>query len=277
MKLSSDLISPQSDLPKVTVITVVLNAVDLIERTLQSVIAQDYPNLEYIVVDGLSTDGTLDVVAKFSDGITQIVSGKDGGIYQAMNKGAELATGEWVLFQNAGDFFIDNGVISRSFKACDSAKCDIIYGDSIYVYKDYRWIERAVQKVTMKDGLGFCHQSCFVRMALQKEYGLDTTELVAADYDLGLRLLKEGKVFQYVNVLITEFLTGGYSALAPQDTVRLRHRVYTKYFPRNKSVMYVKLSGLMVKQGLKTVFPNIAWSALKHFRNRGRVLPAEGC
>lgn len=276
MTLARATAAPQATLPKVTVITVVLNAVDLIERTLQSVINQDYPNLEYIIVDGLSTDGTLDVVAKYSDGITQMVSGKDGGIYQAMNKGAGLATGEWILFQNAGDFFVDNGVISRSFQSCDWEKCDVIYGDSIYVYEDYRWVEYAVPQATMEDGLGFCHQSCFVRTALQKEYGLDATERVAADYDLGLRLLKAGKVFKKVDVLITEFLTGGYSALAPQDTVRLRHRVYTKYFPRSKLVMYAKLSRLAVKHGLKAVFPSKAWGALKRLRDRGRALLVAG-
>jgi glycosyltransferase involved in cell wall biosynthesis len=276
MTLASATAATQATPPKVTVITVVLNAVDLIERTLQSVIAQDYPNLEFIVVDGLSTDGTLEIIAKYSHGITKMVSGKDGGIYQAMNKGADLATGEWVLFQNAGDFFVDSGVISRAFQACNAAQCDVIYGDSIYVFEDYRWVERAVPQATMEDGLGFCHQSCFVRTALQKEYGLDATERVAADYDLGLRLLKAGKVFQHVDVLITEFLTGGYSALAPQDTVRLRHRVYTKYFPRSKMVMYAKLSRLAVKRGLKAVFPSKAWGALKRLRDRGRALPAEG-
>jgi glycosyltransferase involved in cell wall biosynthesis len=265
----------QAGLPKVTVVTVVLNAVDLIERTLQSVISQDYPNLEYIVIDGLSTDGTLELVQKYRQQITTIVSGKDGGIYPAMNKGAAMATGEWILFQNAGDFFVDNGVITRSFSCCNWAQCDVIYGDSIYVYEGYRWVEHAEEHATMHDGLGFCHQSAFLRTALQREYGLDVSERVAADYDLGLRLLKAGKVFKHVDVLITEFLTGGFSALAPSETIRLRHRVYTKYFPRSSWVMYAQLARLRIKHGLKALVPARAWAALKRLRDRGRALPAE--
>jgi glycosyltransferase involved in cell wall biosynthesis len=275
MGSSSTLASSTAGLPKVTVVTVVLNAVDLIEGTIKSVIGQDYPNLEYIVVDGQSTDGTLELVERYREHVDTLVSGRDGGIYQAMNKGAKLATGEWILYLNAGDFFVDKDVISRSFLACDWARCDLIYGDSIYVYGTYRWIERAVGQATMEDGLGFCHQSAFVRTTLQREFGLDASERIAADYDLGLRLLKAGKRFQRVDVVIAEFLTGGVSALAPEETVRLRHRVYKKYFPRSDLVMYAKLARLKLKHALKAVVPSGAWSALKRVRN-GKALPAQG-
>ena len=276
MSSSSAVAASAQALPKVTVVTVVLNAVDLIEATIKSVVAQDYPNLEYVVVDGLSTDGTLELVERYRAHVDTLVSGKDGGIYQAMNKGAQLATGEWILFLNAGDFFVDKDVISRSFGACDWSRCDLIYGDSIYVYGTYRWIERAIGQATMEDGLGFCHQSAFVRTALQREFGLDASERIAADYDLGLRLLKAGKKLQRVDVIITEFLTGGVSALAPEETVRLRHRVYKKYFPRSDLVMYGKLGRLKLKQALKSIVPTGAWGALKRMRHAGKALPAQG-
>ena len=262
-------------LPKVTVITVVLNAAALIARTLQSVVEQDYPSVEYIVVDGLSTDGTLEVVEKYRSGIAKLVSGKDGGIYQAMNKGAAMATGDWVLFMNAGDFFVASDVISKAFAAVDPAQWDVIYGDSIYVFEDYRWVERAVDRVTLHDGLGFSHQSVFVRTPLQQAYGFDVSEKVAADYDLALRLLKAGKSFTRVDVVISEFLTGGFSALEPDETIRLRHRVYTKYFPRSKFVMYARLSRLAIKQSLKTLIPASARKGLKRLRDRGKEPPTE--
>jgi len=107
---------------RITVVTVVLNQVETIERTLSSVIEQDYPDLEYLVIDGGSTDGTLDVIRRHKSGITQWISGKDGGPYGAMNKGAAMASGEWVAFMNGGDVYVQPDAISRAFAASASAR-----------------------------------------------------------------------------------------------------------------------------------------------------------
>jgi glycosyltransferase involved in cell wall biosynthesis len=259
--------------PKVTIVTVVLNAVDLIERTVQSVVAQDYPALEYVVVDGVSTDGTLQLLQRHGPGISTLVSEKDGGIYAAMNKGAALASGEWILFMNAGDFFVRDDVVSRVFAAATATDADVIYGDSIYVYESYKWLEKSDEHVTLHDGLGFCHQSAFVRTSVQREFGFDVTEKVAADYDFALRLKKAGRSFRKVDVVVAEFLTGGFSALAPAATIRLRHRVYKKHFDRGNAVLYVRLARLWVKTTLKAMVPARAWDALKRMRDQGRALP----
>jgi glycosyltransferase involved in cell wall biosynthesis len=257
----------------VTVITIVLNAVEVIERTLRSVTGQDYPNLEYIVVDGLSTDGTLDLIEKYRNDITALVSGKDGGIYPAMNKGADMATGEWILYMNGGDVFMGNDVITRTFAGRDWASVDVIYGDGVFTHEGVRVVARAPDAVTLHDGNDFSHQSTFIRAALQKEYRFDVNERVAADYDLFLRLYKAGKVFRRVDVVASEFFTGGFSNLPPAETIRLRHRVYKKHLPRSDLVLYFRLFRLAAKVLVRSLVPASAWEGLKRLRNRGKTLP----
>lgn len=273
MKTSAVEIRLENRLPKVTVITIVLNAVRVIERTLKSVIAQDYPNLEYIVVDGRSSDGTLELIQKYKHGISTLISEPDGGIYEAMNKGAALAKGEWILFMNAGDLFVENDVITRTFAGCNWSECDVIYGDGIFSSDEYRLVERAPDRVTLTDGNGFSHQSTFVRATLQKEYGFDVSERVAADYDFFLRLYKANKVFRRVDVVISEFFIGGFSTLAPMETIGLRHRVYKKHLPRSDLVLYFRLAVRMIKIAGKAIVPLKAWNAVKRFRVRGKMLP----
>lgn len=259
-------------LPKVTVVTVVLNAVQVIERTLKSVIAQDYPNLEYIVVDGGSSDGTLQVIQKYDQNISMLISEPDGGVYQAMNKGAALATGEWILFMNGGDVFVESDVISRTFRSCNWSKCDVIYGDAIFYRGDYRLLERAPDQITLTEGNGFSHQSAFVRAALQKEYGFDVSERVAADYDLFLRLYMAKKVFRRADVVISEYFIGGISSMPLMEIIRLQHRVYKKHLPRSDLILYFRLAVRLVKNTVRAIVPLRAWNAVKWIRDRDKVL-----
>src|SRR5258706_2366015 len=210
-------------MPKVTVVTVVLNAVGVIDRTLKSVIAQDYPNLQYIVVDGCSNDGTLELLKKYGDKIDKLISERDGGIYEAMNKGTSVATGELIMFMNAGDLFVDSSVITRVFSVRDWEECDVVYGDGIFSNNIRRLKERAPDQVTLTDGNGFSHQSTFIRTAVQRKYGFDVDERIAADYDLFLRLYKDKKVFRRVDVVISEFFIGGFSTRPPMETIRPPH------------------------------------------------------
>ena len=263
MNISLNESSTREALPKVTIITVVLNAASVVERTLISVLAQDYPNLEYLVVDGQSTDGTLSIIEKYSHGITRWISEKDSGIYDAMNKAANLASGEWVIFMNAGDLFVANDVISRAVSSCKWAECDVIYGDTIYTFNEYRILKRAPDIVTLSDGIGFSHQSCFVKTALQKEYGFDLNEHVAADYDLFLRLHKAGKVFRRVDVVMSAFFFGGFSNRPRMEVILMRHRIYTKYYSRSKVALYIVLIKQVIKSMVRSVIPKKTWEQMK--------------
>ena len=119
--------------PKISVVTVCYNAVNDIEKTILSVINQTYPNIEYLIIDGGSKDGTMDIVNKYKDKIDVIVSEPDKGIYDAMNKGIDRATGDWINFMNAGDCFYNNVALESVFpRNYESVNFDILYGYQVH-------------------------------------------------------------------------------------------------------------------------------------------------
>ena len=198
-------------LPKITVITVAYNAVKDIENTILSVINQTYFNIEYIIIDGGSTDGTLDIIKKYQDKITYWVSEPDKGIYDAMNKGALKATGMWLNFMNAGDIFYDEQVLEKVFKDNDWGDTDVIYGDVIIKYSKKEKLKKVWSLTQLEKGMPFCHQSSFVRTTLQQQYLFNTNYKICADYDFFYTLYKKKFYFKYTDILIAKFLNGGVS------------------------------------------------------------------
>lgn len=174
--------------PLITIITVCYNASKYIEETILSVINQTYSNIEYIIIDGGSTDGTVDIIKKYADKIAYWVSEPDKGIYDAMNKGIVKASGEWINFMNSGDTFFSNETISliNFEKAINSL---IIYGDNINILNDNINTYRKASKLTnIKYGMIFCHQSSFVRNTNNKDIIFDSHYKICADYNLFLGL-----------------------------------------------------------------------------------------
>jgi len=114
--------------PKLSIITIVYNNMHHIERTMLSILYQTYPNIENIIIDGLSTDGTVDIIKKYESRISKFISEKDNGIYDAMNKGLALATGDYVLFMNSGDEIYTKDTIANVFASAEDA--DIYYGET---------------------------------------------------------------------------------------------------------------------------------------------------
>ena len=206
---------------KVTIITVVYNAVDKIEPTLLSVLAQTYANIEYIVIDGGSTDGTLDIINRYRDRVSKLVSEKDEGIYDALNKGIRLATGEWIGIMNAGDKFASNDVLHRIF-AEDNANFseDVIYGDAIAVDGKSVTCHCAPESVdSLTKGPVYRHGASFVRRSVHNRYLFDLTKKpllgFALDYEQICRMYKGGCKFKKVSIPVVRYELRGVSTISP--------------------------------------------------------------
>ena len=187
--------------PKISVVTVCYNAVKDIEKTILSVVNQTYPNIEYIIIDGGSKDGTMNVVNRYKDKIDVIVSEPDKGIYDAMNKGIDRATGEWINFMNAGDCFEGENIVSQVFVA-DIDKCkSVLYGD---VKLKTKGVTTAKPLKYLRCMMPFCHQSTFVKLPMEK---YDTNYRIVADYKLfsDYYYYKGNACFEYVPVTIAVF------------------------------------------------------------------------
>ena len=130
---------------KITIITVSYNAATSIEPTILSVINQTYPNIEYIVIDGGSNDGTVDIIKKYQNKISYWVSEPDKGIYDAMNKGIRMATGDWINFMNAGDTFFCDTSLNLLFIPEPESDIDIIYGDTEFIYAFGKYVRQPAE------------------------------------------------------------------------------------------------------------------------------------
>lgn len=186
---------------KISVVTVCYNAVKELERTMLSVLNQTYDNVEYIVIDGGSTDGTVEIIKKYADRLAYWVSEPDQGIYDAMNKGIKVATGEWINFMNAGDSFVDEEVLTKCFFQKDYDNNErVLYGDCIYKYVwGYRKVETInINKIT--HGMNVCHQSVFLRE--YKSILFNLKYRLAADYDQLLTLYLSNQNFHHLNVYV---------------------------------------------------------------------------
>lgn len=191
-------------LPSVTIVTVTRNALQALTKTMQSVEAQDYPNLEYIVVDGASSDGTVDMLSQYGGRLARWVSEKDGGIYDAMNKGAKMASGEYVLFLNAGDTFVDADTVSRVF--AESAGADVVYGD---IMKNGKRKNAPMPRNCHK--MYYCHQAAFTRRECLLQTPFDTRHRFSADFKQAKQLFLSGKSFEHVAIAVADFDTSGVS------------------------------------------------------------------
>lgn len=201
--------SPDQSLhPKITVVTVVRNAEETIETTLKSVLAQDYPNLEYIVVDGDSEDATPSIIQSYIDHIDRYVREPDQGIYDAMNKASELASGIWILYMNAGDRFYASDSLSLLTHALYS-DADVISAGVVEVLVDcletraFRRMPRPVEKIWYQ--MPTSHQATLVRLAVQQQYRFDTRYQWCADHDMLARIYRDGKKFMNENSLLCIF------------------------------------------------------------------------
>ena len=194
---------------RISVVTVCYNSAATIEETMLSVLGQTHPDVEYIIIDGGSTDGTVDIIRKYADRLAYWVSEPDRGIYDAMNKGIAAATGDYINFMNAGDTFATAQAVERLVQGIDFSDDYIagVFGKTIEKFSDGYRADDFHQEF-----MPFCHQSVIVRSDLMNKYGFDTAFKIFADRDFFRKIWSEGYRYHKVNEYITIFDTSGVSS-----------------------------------------------------------------
>ena len=216
------------NIPKISIITVTYNAVKTIEETILSVINQTYENIEYIIIDGGSTDGTIDIIKKYEDQISYWVSEKDKGIYDAMNKGIDIATGDYVYFLGADDILINCEIIKV---LCNKVKCekpDIVSCGVMGVME-----KNSLQKFYFNKGRniidGLPHQGFFIKTKYMKNLKFNLKYKILADYDFVLNCFTRGLKFQFFDIPICFYSLNGFSSKDKYNFEFERKEILSKY------------------------------------------------
>ncbi|MDR1951709.1 MAG: glycosyltransferase [Bacteroidales bacterium] len=252
-------------LPKISIITVCYNAETLIGHTIQSVLNQTYANIEYIIVDGNSTDKTLDIVHRHSERSEEsagkqiphgactersecvrddirIISESDTGIYDAMNKGLAMATGDYVWFMNAGDEIYEPTTIEKLIPYFEK-NADVIYGDSVRIDENRDIIglreKRPSKNFTWKSfrmGMTVCHQSILISRKIAPKYDLQYT--VSADIDWVIRAMKQAKIVCNSHQILSRFLVGGFSQRGRKTALKERFAIMKKHYGLLETLLF---------------------------------------
>lgn len=204
---------------KVSIITATFNSAKTIEDTIKSTLSQSYFNIEYIIIDGGSTDGTLTIINKYKDRISLIVSEKDNGMYDAFNKGIGLATGDLIGILNSDDFYASKNVLEIVVNKVKADNVDCIWGDLVYIDKYdpnmvvRNWKSSSYKEGNFQKGWHPPHPAFFVKKWVYKKYGLFRTDLsTSADYELMLRFLEKNKITSsYIPQILVKMRDGGVS------------------------------------------------------------------
>jgi len=241
----------ENGLPSVTIVTVVYNDAENIEKTLLSVISQNYPNLEYIVIDGGSTDGTVDIIKKYESRIHRWISEKDAGIYDAMNKGIDLASGQWINFMNANDQFYNSTTIDEVFKDFPE-DADFIYGYFIRRKEEgdeYVGLRLPFHEI-WKD-MPFSHQALFSKTALLKQNKFCLHNKIISDYKSVFLHYVDGRKFFNCHKTIAITASAGYSDKTFRRTFE-RWKLVRKHLNYKIDIYFIFLLGSYI---LETLFP----------------------
>lgn len=227
---------------KISIITVTYNCEKTLERTMDSVLDQGYSDLEYIIVDGCSSDGTLDIIKKYQalyPNVICYISEKDDGLYDAMNKGIRMATGEIIGIINGDDYYTD-GTFQSIMKRFRGSTTDIVYSDLIYT-KDGK-VNTEHPLVADHNRLGermsVNHPTCFVKRRVYENYGVFNTHFrIAADYELMARFYKQGCRFEKSEKTLAIMEAGGLSS-NNWNSISEKYEIHRKYFGRVSAEFY---------------------------------------
>lgn len=240
--------------PRFSIITVTYNAGQVLEDTIQSIIAQTYHHIEYIVVDGASKDETLSIIQRYRTYIHKFVSEPDKGIYDAMNKGLAMATGDYVCFLNAGDSFHADDTLAQIAHAIRTPELpDIIYGDTALVDENRHFVRMrhlsAPEKLTwksFKQGMLVCHQAFFAKRTLTLPY--DLRYRFSSDFDWCIRVMKQSNTFLNTRLILIDYLEEGVTTANRNASLKERFRIMTLHY------------------GWVSTIIHHLWFAVRHFR-----------
>jgi glycosyltransferase involved in cell wall biosynthesis len=251
----------------ISIITVVFNGANFIEDTILSIINQTYKNIEYIIIDGGSTDGTVDIIKKYEDKITFWISEKDNGIYDAMNKGTLKAKGEWLNYMNAGDRFYKNTTIEEVSKELNEANdAAVIYGDTEMIFHEHDRYIRHAKKDGHKYHHRFVHQSSFIRRSIAVKYPYDINFKIAADADFFTKLYSNGYVLQKIDNVICSFDANGVSSSPKINTLIKEDIAIAKKYGK---IIVIKLIFMfMIKKIIYVFFTDATVKKIKLFYNK---------
>jgi len=243
--------------PRLTVITIVYNNVRDIERTMLSVLNQTYTNLEYIIIDGQSTDGTIAVIEKYRERLSHFVSEPDNGIYDAMNKGLALASGDYILFMNSGDEIYSSDTVAEVFSLAPDA--DIYYGET-EMYND-QWESlgqrrhrspEAFSWRSFQYGMSVSHQAIYVKRAIADPF--DTQYKLSSDIDWIIKVAKKSKKIVNTRMYVAKYLVGGISKGKHLQSLKERFDIFNRHYglvPNliNHTVIALKLGFYYLRHG----------------------------
>lgn len=222
--------------PKFSIITVTYNAAKVLEDTIQSIVTQTYKNVEYIIIDGRSTDGTLGIINKYRNHIHTVISEPDQGLYDAMNKGIRLATGDYLCFLNAGDCLHEDDTLQlMTHSITGAALPDILYGETDIVDSEGHFLHKrrlsapgTLTWKSFKKGMLVCHQAFFVRRDLAEPYDLHYR--FSADFDWCIRIMKKAKVLHNTRLTLIDYLNEGMTTQHHKASLKERFRIMARHY-----------------------------------------------
>lgn len=228
----------QPPAPLFSVITVTYNAAKVVEVTLRSVLSQTYPHVEYIIVDGASTDGTPAILEKYRSRLQRIISEPDRGLYDAMNKGIAAATGDYVCFLNAGDCFHHASTlqeVAESFRGKELP--DVIYGETAIVNARREFLRmrrlstpEVLHWKSFKQGMLVCHQAFFAKRALASTEPYDLKYRYSADFDWCIRIMKRAHTLHNTHLTLADYLEEGMTTQNHKASLMERFRIMAKHY-----------------------------------------------
>lgn len=257
---------------RLSVITVNLNNADGLRRTIESVVTQTVRPFEFIIIDGGSTDGSVEVIRSFEAKLSFWTSEKDSGIYDAMNKGITHTAGDYLLFLNSGDTFSAPDTVSKLTAYEDTA--DVIHGTSRLFYPDGTYIiygkKKFMPSITLFHAMIFSHQAAMFKKNLFAEFGLYDTDLrIVSDYDFILKAFFGGKKFLYIGETIADYQLGGISSRDSIARLIEHHMVRRRHYPLTR---WIILSALYLPEEIslykKLFFRSVFGRDIVFFRKR---------